>query len=43
VPATYTVRYVDQKKVDLAVKNGKRDIPGIEIWEEDEMVSRRSS
>lgn len=41
VPDTYVQRYVDTKKVDLAVKNGMRDIPGIKIWEAEEMVSTR--
>lgn len=42
VPDTYVKRYTDTPKVDLAVKNGKRNIPGIKIWEEEEMVSRRN-
>jgi hypothetical protein len=41
VPNTYVQRYIDAKKVDLAVKNGKREIPGIKIWEDEEMVSTR--
>ena len=42
VPATYTQTYVEGKKIDLAVKNGKRKIAGIEIFEAVEMVSRRA-
>lgn len=40
VPKTYVQRLVDSKKVDMAVKNGKRKIAGIEIFEETIMVSR---
>jgi hypothetical protein len=43
VPDTYVQRMVDTKKVDLAVKNGVRQIPGIRIWEDEEMVSRRNA
>jgi hypothetical protein len=41
VPDKFCKRYVDGAKVDLAVKNGMREIPGIKIFQEEEMVSRR--
>lgn len=41
VPDQYTQRCVDSKKVDLAVENGVRSIPGIRIFEKTGIVSSR--
>lgn len=42
VPEAYITRYVDPTKVDLAVKNGVRAIPGIRIYERVDIVGGRS-
>ena len=42
VPDEYCQRLVDSHKVDFAIKNGVREISGIRIWEDEEMVSRRN-
>lgn len=41
VPDAYVQRLVDPTKVDLAVDNGVREIPGLRIFEDVEMTSRR--
>lgn len=42
VPDAYCQRLVEPNKVDLAIKNGVREIPGIRIYKDIEMVSRRA-
>jgi len=42
VPDAYVQRLVDPVKVDMAVKNGIKEIPGIHIYEEAEPVARRA-
>jgi len=42
VPDAYVQRLVDPVKVDMAVKNGARNIPGIRVYSEVEMASRRT-
>jgi hypothetical protein len=42
VPKPYVQVLIDGKKVDLAVKNGKRKIPGLKIYQDEEMASRRA-
>ena len=42
VPDIYCQKMVEGDKVDFAIKNGLRAIPGIKVWPEIEMVSRRT-
>lgn len=42
VPDQYIQRQVDVARLDMAIHNGVRDIPGIEIYEEETAVSRRA-
>jgi hypothetical protein len=42
VPDAYCQKMVEGHKVDLAIKNGVREIAGIRIWKDVEMASRRA-
>lgn len=42
VPDAYCQKMVEGHKVDMAIKNGVREIVGIRIWKDVEMASRRA-